>query len=64
MTDTKCPFCGSGKRFIPTGTVSYKRSGTYEADTTVCCKAQSQNIQFKEKRYGAQGPDLDEISKI
>lgn len=64
MTDQVCPFCGSNKRFLNTGTVSLKRSGAYEADTKICCKAQSINMAFKNKRYGSEGPTVDEISKI
>jgi len=64
MTDTKCPFCGSEKLFIPTGTISLKRSGKFEPDTTTCCKAQAKNIQFKSKRYGNKGPDLKDIAEI
>lgn len=64
MTDFLCPFCGSTERLIKTGTISLKRSGKFEPDTTTCCKAQSKNMEYGKKRYGAGAPPIDEISKL
>jgi len=66
MKDIKCPFCGSEKIHLETGTISLKRSGKYEPDTTICCLAQKKNIEFRGKRYGQgkDAPDIDELSKL
>lgn len=62
-----CPFCGSKTRTLETGTISLKRSGKFEPDTTSCCGAQEKNLRYMRKRYGkdsGQAPDMSEVEKL
>lgn len=58
----KCPFCGSStlKRDTP-----YVDRITHKKIQTYCCKAQTKNNDYINKRFERNSrPDVDEVSKI
>jgi len=64
MSDKKCPFCGSKDIVVET---PYIDRVTQKPKTTICCKAQRNNSDYREKRYGPVSndqPSAEEVSKL
>ena len=62
MNNKACPFCGSKDIMIET---PYVDRITGKKKVVPCCKAQKDNIAFRNARYsGDDVPELEDISKL